>query len=86
MEAIEFFSTRTLYTIRSAIFLIPKVDNTNNIRQFRHISCCNVIYKVISKVIDNRLKPLIPTLIDTNQSLKGRTIQNNILINDWLKL
>lgn len=38
------------------ICLIPKVDTPHFVQQFRPISLCNVVYKVVSKVVVNRLK------------------------------
>lgn len=66
----------------TAISLIPKVENPISLKQFRPISCCNVIYKVISKILVRRIQPLIPHLVNDNQAafVKGRTIQNNILL------
>lgn len=46
--------------------LIPKEEITRTPDKFRPISLCNVIYKVITKVISNRLKPFLPMLISQN--------------------
>jgi len=48
---------------------------------FRLIALCNVVYKIISKVIANRIKPLLPSLISEQQTgyVEGRQILNNII-------
>ena len=50
------------------IALVPKEEHPSNPETFRPISLCNVIYKVISKVIANRIKPLLPLLISPEQT------------------
>ncbi|XP_038688711.1 uncharacterized protein LOC119987879 [Tripterygium wilfordii] len=64
------------------ICLIPKVLNPKRVVNFRPISLCNVVYKVISKLIANRLKLLMPSYVSDSQSafVKGRLITDNILV------
>ena len=64
------------------INLIPKVSNLENVSKFRPISLCNVIYKIISKVIANRLKPFLNSIVSEAQSafIANRLITDNILI------
>jgi hypothetical protein len=45
------------------IALIPKENEAKTPYWYRPIALCNVVYKIISKVIENRLKPLLPTLV-----------------------
>ena len=64
------------------ISLIPKIKSPINPKDFRHISLCNAIYKIISKTIANCLKKIIPKLVSEIQSafMSDRLISNNILI------
>ena len=48
---------------KTNIALIPKINNLTKISEFRPISLCNVSYKIVSKVLANRLKPLLSTII-----------------------
>ncbi|XP_074288536.1 uncharacterized protein LOC141613691 [Silene latifolia] len=78
-----FDSGKLLSQINSTVItLIPKVDRPTNVTHFRPISCCNVIYKTISKLLCNRLALVLPDIISRNQEafVKGRSILENILI------
>ena len=63
------------------IALIPKQDSALTPDRFRPIALCNVVYKIISKVVASRLKPLLPTLVSGEQSgyVEGRQILDNII-------
>ena len=64
------------------ITLIPKVKNPVLVSEYRPISLCNVLYKIFSKVLANRLKKFMPELITKHQSAfaKNRLISDNVLV------
>jgi hypothetical protein len=64
------------------IALIPKKKISHQPSDFRPISLCNVIYKIIAKSLANRLKPHLPDYIHPSQQafIEGRRISNNIIV------
>ncbi|KAJ9535960.1 hypothetical protein OSB04_un000878 [Centaurea solstitialis] len=78
-----FYSGRLLSELNHTLLrFIPKVPNATRVTDFRPISCCNVLYKVISKVVAERMKPYLSQLIGPDQSafIPGRRISDNILM------
>ena len=53
---------------RTILALLPKVSTPTHVNDFRPISCCNVIYKCISKIITNRIKDGLDDVVSNNQS------------------
>lgn len=53
----KFFKTSKLYKAVNCTYLtlLPKVPNPSNIREYRPIACCTVLYKIIAKVLANRI-------------------------------
>ncbi|GLT67469.1 hypothetical protein SLA2020_397770 [Shorea laevis] len=67
---------------RSFIALIPKIPNPEMVSQFRPIGLCNVVYKVVTKIIVSRMRNFIDNLISPLQSsfIPGRNGMDNVLI------
>lgn len=66
----------------TAITLIPKVANPSNVVQYKPISCCNVLYKVICKMLSVRLQRVIPNVVSLAQTgfIPERKILDNVLL------
>lgn len=82
--ALEFFESGQLpqETNDALIVLIPKVASPEKITQFRPISLCNVLFKIITKAMVRRLKQVMVKLIGPAQSsfIPGRLINDNIVV------
>lgn len=65
-----------------AIVLIPKTQQSIELKEFHSISLSNVLYKIVSKCLVNRLRPVLDDLISPNQSafVPGRLITDNALL------
>lgn len=84
MVAIQsFFKTGFLPKgVNSTILaLIPKKKEALVMKDYRPISCCNVLYKIISKILAGRLKMILPKFIAPNQCafIKDRLFMENLL-------
>ena len=66
----------------TSLTLVPKILNPSKLSDYRPISCCNFIYKCISGVIAQRMKKVLPDIINPAQSafVPGRNIADNILL------
>ena len=53
-----------LKLVETLIVLIPKIDNPSHMHEFKPIGLCNVLYKIIAKVLVNRIRPFLKSLLD----------------------
>ncbi|XP_058108842.1 uncharacterized protein LOC131251865 [Magnolia sinica] len=62
------------------ICLIPKNPVASSPKDYRPISLCNVVYKILSKILSTRLGKVLPKIISEEQGafVKGRSITKNI--------
>ncbi|KAH9750075.1 reverse transcriptase domain-containing protein [Citrus sinensis] len=64
------------------LILLPKKESPSSWIDFRPISLCNVSNKVITKLLVQRLSPILPRIISPSQSgfVPGRVIHDNVLL------
>ena len=69
-------------TNATLLSLVPKITSAEKMSDFRPIACCNVIYKLISKIMAHRLKGILPAAIEQNQCafVQGRMLLENVLL------
>lgn len=66
----------------TAVTLIPKKTAAEKLSDFRPISLCNAVYKVISKILSRKLQLIMHEIISNSQSafIKGRLLAENVLL------
>ncbi|GFS30405.1 hypothetical protein Acr_00g0011750 [Actinidia rufa] len=66
----------------SIIALVPKSKSASRVEDCRPIACCNVFYKVISKILVARLSSVMSNLIDLAQAafVQGRAMTENVYL------
>jgi hypothetical protein len=76
--------TRRVLKAFNATFLslIPKEHGDDSPGKYRPISLCNIVLKIITKVMENCLKPMFPELVSPEQSgfVEGKQILDGIIL------
>jgi hypothetical protein len=70
VEAIQDFFVygKLLKEVNATILtLVPKKTNAATMGDFRPIACCNVIHKCITKILSNRMLPVLDSVVGRNQ-------------------
>ncbi|KAJ1702528.1 hypothetical protein LUZ63_002307 [Rhynchospora breviuscula] len=67
---------------KSNLILVPKKEILITIMDYRPISVCNILYKLVSKLLERRMQSLIPLLVANNQTAftLGRDIADNVMV------
>ena len=83
-EVHSFFQTAVLPTCwnHTQISLLPKIPHPSSMKDVRPISLCSVQYKIISKILSERLKSIFEETISHTQGafVSGRLITDNVII------
>jgi ribonuclease HI len=83
-EVIQVFNSGKMpsYLNRTLIILIPKCLGPETLSHFRPISLCNTVYKIVTKIIVSRIRPILNNLISPYQTafVPGRRGVDNVII------
>ena len=78
LKLFRVFSQKANYTrlLIVLVSLIPKVQNPKSVKEYRPIACSTVVYKIISKILTNRLHRVIQLSVTAKQdsSQEGRSL------------
>ncbi|XP_022869849.1 uncharacterized protein LOC111389190 [Olea europaea var. sylvestris] len=84
----EFFSSGSILKQinHTVIALVPKSSQAPSVGDYMPISCCNVIYKVITKILASRLRPILGDIVDQARVafIEGRSMTKNIHLSQEL--
>ena len=75
------------YLNKTLITLIPKYPNPESIGNYRPISLCNSIYKVVTKITMARIRPKLPELVSPLQTtfvLGRKEVDNAIIVQELI--
>lgn len=69
-------------TNETLICLIPKMAQPDSIPQYQPINLCNTLYKLVTNIMVNRIRPTLPFLIFPNQRsfILGRKCTDDVMI------
>lgn len=64
------------------VVLIPKIDNPHGLKEHHPITLVGCLYKIIAKVLSNRLRRVLHKVVDESQSafLSGQNMLDNVVV------